>query len=210
MVAGVDVPPAGLRERKKLDTWHALRAAAVRLITERDYDAVTVEDIAAAAGVSKRTFFNYFDSKESVLFDPDPSEPERWAALAAARPANEPIWTSVEQFFLAYLGAHQEKLPIQKRLLSSSPTLAQMARSTGDQFQAFLSAWVADRLSLEPDAQFDAVVVTTAALAVLNVAFSSWDPDDGATALEALIRRGFATLTTRSAPRTRTRKDPTT
>ena len=57
----------GLRERKKAETRAALHAAAVRLFLERGPADVTVSDICEAAGVSARTFFNYFDAKEEAL-----------------------------------------------------------------------------------------------------------------------------------------------
>lgn len=61
----------GLREAKKQATTWALVEAARQLVHEHGLDAVTVEDIAAAAGVSARTFFNYFDSKELAVIGPD-------------------------------------------------------------------------------------------------------------------------------------------
>jgi len=71
-------PPVSLRERKKLATRRLLRRAALELVAERGLANVTVEDIAEAAQVSPRTFFNYFPSKEAVLFGGDP---ERAAEL---------------------------------------------------------------------------------------------------------------------------------
>ena len=65
-----DTESQGLRERKKLQTWRTIRAAAFRLIEERGYEAVSVEEIAAAANVSRSTMFNYFTSKEAVVLDP--------------------------------------------------------------------------------------------------------------------------------------------
>src|ERR1700743_244892 len=74
------VPPASRRERKKLATRRLLRRAALELVAERGLANVTVEDIAEAAEVSPRTFFNYFPSKEAVLFSGDP---DRAAELRA-------------------------------------------------------------------------------------------------------------------------------
>jgi len=82
----------GLRDRKKDQTRRALREGAARLFAERGFAGTTVEDIAAQANVSKRTFFRYFDSKEDLLL-PDLSEvfAHVEAALAARPPAEDPL-----------------------------------------------------------------------------------------------------------------------
>ncbi|MFF5297333.1 TetR/AcrR family transcriptional regulator [Paractinoplanes globisporus] len=71
----------GLREEKKARTRAALVGAASRLFAEKGYDGTTVADIAAAAGVSTRTFFGYFRAKEDVLFA---GTDARLAAMAEA------------------------------------------------------------------------------------------------------------------------------
>src|ERR1700752_3930116 len=85
-------PAVSLRERKKLATRRLLRRAALELIAERGFSNVTVEDIAEAANVSPRTFFNYFPSKEAALFGGQ--DPDRAATLRdrlTSRPAGEPV-----------------------------------------------------------------------------------------------------------------------
>ncbi|MEU1886466.1 TetR/AcrR family transcriptional regulator [Micromonospora sp. WMMD987] len=84
----VTTPPPGLRERKKQATRQALREAALRLAVERGTDQVRVEDIAEAAGVSPRTYHNYFASREQAIASAVAADrEERIAATVAARPA---------------------------------------------------------------------------------------------------------------------------
>ncbi|WIX82407.1 TetR/AcrR family transcriptional regulator [Amycolatopsis carbonis] len=79
---------AGLRERKKEATRQAIRAAAVALYRSRGPHEVTVDQICAKAGVSARTFFNYFDSKEAAVFSLALT-PDGVRSGVAARPASE-------------------------------------------------------------------------------------------------------------------------
>jgi AcrR family transcriptional regulator len=71
----------GLRETKKLATRGQIADVAMRFFAERGFDGVTVAEIAAAAGVSEKTVFNYFPTKEDLFYD---EVPERARALAAA------------------------------------------------------------------------------------------------------------------------------
>ncbi|WP_239004040.1 TetR/AcrR family transcriptional regulator [Nocardia panacis] len=86
------MPPSALRDRKKDRTRRALLAAAVELFETRGYEQTTVADIAAAAEVGTRTFFNYFASKEELLFpEPDDRVRAAVAAIAVRRPDEQPV-----------------------------------------------------------------------------------------------------------------------
>jgi AcrR family transcriptional regulator len=102
------VTDLGLRDRKKRRTRAALTEAALRLVDERGLDNVTVEDIAAAAEVSPRTFFNYFATKDEALVGDHMADErgvrERFLAADPALPvlralqlAAEPVVAQMEQ-----------------------------------------------------------------------------------------------------------------
>jgi AcrR family transcriptional regulator len=85
----------GLRERKKRETRLALSLAAVQLVAERGWDNVTVDDIAAAANVSDRTFRNYFSSKAEAIASRHLDRTLQIVDDLRARPAEEPLWEAV-------------------------------------------------------------------------------------------------------------------
>ncbi|MFC9999784.1 TetR/AcrR family transcriptional regulator [Nocardia sp. NPDC127526] len=85
----------GLRERKKRETRLALSLATIRLSVERGWDNVTVEDIAAAANVSVRTFRNYFSSKAEAVASRHLERMEQMAEELLQRPESEPLWEAV-------------------------------------------------------------------------------------------------------------------
>lgn len=85
----------GLRERKKRETRDALSLATIRLTAERGWDHVTIEDIAAAANVSVRTFRNYFASKAEAIASRHLDRMLRVADELRARPATESLWEAI-------------------------------------------------------------------------------------------------------------------
>ncbi|MEU7633719.1 TetR family transcriptional regulator [Nocardia sp. NPDC049220] len=95
----------GLRERKKLDTRRALSDAVLQLAFERGLEHVTREDIAARAGVSVRTFTNYFTGKYDALAYRQTERIRRSIACLSERPAGEPLWAAVSAALLEPLEA---------------------------------------------------------------------------------------------------------
>jgi AcrR family transcriptional regulator len=117
----------GLRERKKLATRQALGAAAMRLAIERGLENVLVEDIAAAADVSPRTFNNYFASKYEAICALALDRGTRVGEALRARPAGEDLWSAVRAAVLEVYGvasaAPDPRLQAGIRLVTSSPEL---------------------------------------------------------------------------------------
>ncbi|MCX0275647.1 TetR/AcrR family transcriptional regulator [Nocardia zapadnayensis] len=91
----MDDAEPGLRERKKRETRLALSLATIRLSIEKGWDAVTVEEIAAAVGVSDRTFRNYFGSKAEAVASRHLDRMYEIGRLLGARPASEPLWSAI-------------------------------------------------------------------------------------------------------------------
>lgn len=88
-------PGGGLRERKKAATRQALHEAAVALTLAHGLDRVTVEAIADAAMVSRRTFSNYFGGKEQALLYEDRRRVERLVAMVRDRPGTDGPWDAL-------------------------------------------------------------------------------------------------------------------
>ncbi len=165
----------GLRERKKLAAWRTIRSTALRLIDERGFDAVSVEDIAAEAGVSRTTFFSYFASKEAVVFDLDPDEVRQWQALLENCRTDTPVWEALTDIALGLARLLADRLPLQKRLLDQSPGLCRTARGACDGFEPELREWLGRRC---PDADdVRTALVLNTAMAAFTTAAEAWNPN---------------------------------
>ena len=166
----------GLRERKKLDAWRTIRSSALRLISDRGFDAVSVEDIAAEAGVSRTTFFTYFPSKEAVVYDLDPLELQQWRELLEDPRDDTSLWDALTEVALGLAQLLSERLPLQKRLFVQSPELCQSSRGPCDSFEPDLKEWISRRTSDGDDLR--TALVFNTAMAAFTTAIEAWDPDD--------------------------------
>ncbi len=91
--------PLSVRERTRRAVREELTQLAQSMFVEKGYDETTIDDLAAAAGMSRRTFFRYFTSKEELVVGKYEVLGERLAEDLASRPADEPIWTSMRHVF---------------------------------------------------------------------------------------------------------------
>ncbi len=188
-------PEPDWREAKKARTRASIQQHALRLFLARGYDATTVEEIAAAAGVSHMTFFRYFPTKESVV-ESDEYDP-LIVQLIAARPASDgpltAIHQAVRQGLLAVLPADREAILTRTRLILETPALhARMWENQAATRRLFADGLAArqgiDRPTLELDA------LAAAALGALTTAIMAWAESSGAEDLVGLVDRAFGAL----------------
>src|SRR2546430_17011111 len=95
-------PVEGLRERHRKRTAADLEEAALTLFAERGFDAVTIDDIPAAADVSRRTFFRYFASKQDVILPNHPPPLDDLHAALDRRPPDQPAFTALRHAIIAH------------------------------------------------------------------------------------------------------------
>jgi AcrR family transcriptional regulator len=187
--------PPGLRERKKARTHEAIVDAALDLFERKGYEATTVEDIAAAADVSPRTFFRYFDSKQDVVLAKNNVEAEGLGDLIIARPADE---TPIEAFRAVFLERLQLMLSSpddpavrELKVVMGTPELRNLALDHFHDHQDELADAVGRRLGVSGDTlvpQVLAGVISTTLWAVIE----HW-VGEGADVeqLPALVEKGF-------------------
>jgi len=203
----------GLRERKKAETRDALASAALRLADALGPDRVTVEEIATAAGVSPRTFFNYFASKEDAIVGSSESSAARIVQELAARPLDEPPIDALRAAIHAsadHLEADPDDWIIRHRLVGRFPALGvrYAARLAAVEHELVLE--VARRTKLDATVDTYPAALVSAGLAAARVALTAWQARDRRASLPALfdevfdqLASGFSFLPRRSARRRR-------
>lgn len=145
----------GLRARKKERTRSLLQSAALRLALERGADRVTVADIAAAADVSPRTYFNYFSSREEAFVADDLDRGRHFVELVTAAPADSDAWPVLRAAALEAFGASaqpREEELLKQQLLRSSPEVLAHVLSTFDPLERQLVHELRRRVGTEPPA----------------------------------------------------------
>jgi AcrR family transcriptional regulator len=185
------VQPLTAREQQRLESWRALQAAALALVDRRGFAAVTVDDIAAAAGVARRTFFNHFPTKAAALFDPDPDDARRLAQLLAEADGTSELWATLRRVCVSFVAGHENVIAVRRRLIAESPELDQYHRAAHRHVELALDRWARRQRPGDP---FTATLIAHTASAVFTSSFATWQPDDEPQLLVDLVDRGFVLL----------------
>jgi AcrR family transcriptional regulator len=172
------VSSEGLRERRRRQTSFDIHVAALHLARQRGVDKITVEEISIEAGVSPRTFFNYFPSKESaIVYAPLEIPADMAADFVAAGPAPHSVLLGeVIELTLRNLTDNppsREEMAAVFEVGHASAAVASALLSQFDQFQQRLTGLVAERAGMQPGDEVPTLIAALA-LAVLRSGMLRW------------------------------------
>ncbi|MEV4575096.1 TetR family transcriptional regulator [Nonomuraea jabiensis] len=191
-------PEVSLAQRKRQLVADELTRAALNLLTQKGFDAVTVDEIVAAAGVSRRTFFRYFASKEDVVVQFLAEMGDGMRAELAGRPAEEPpsvalrhtVWVSVDA-----CAGHADRALRVIQLILGTPALHARFLERQAQWRDDLAAELTRRLDLDPESHLYPQLAAGMALTAFDTVLQRWSSSDGIEDPAALIDQAFAVIT---------------
>ncbi len=164
------------RGRPRGTSTRELELIALRLFAEQGFHDTTIEQIAAAAGVSTRTFFRYFDAKSSVLWQTFDTEVDAIRAALAEAPDDLPVMDAVRHAVLAanhYRAEDVAELRTRMTLVSTVPELAASATVRYDAWERAISEFVGRRVGQPADSLFPHAA-GRATLAACRAAYERW------------------------------------
>jgi TetR/AcrR family transcriptional regulator, regulator of mycofactocin system len=153
-----------------------LEIVALRLFTEQGFEDTTVEQIAAAAGVSRRTFFRYYDTKAAVLWHEFDHEVEALRAAFGAVPDDIALMEAIRQVVVGvnhYQAEDVAELRLRINLIGAVPALQASSAPHYDAWERAVSEFAADRLGRGSD-ELIPLAIGRATLAACRAAFDTW------------------------------------
>jgi AcrR family transcriptional regulator len=186
------VEPRSLAERKREVVREALATAAAKLLRDRAYEAITIDDIARTAGVSRRTFFRYFPTKEDVFLAMYSDFGRAVHARLAERPAEESPARSLRQAFRMEPNKGSAEGHQLAKTTMAVPALYARHLELLALWRKELAAELAARSRIDLGKDVRPEVAAAVALAAFDTALNRWVESDGPEAIEALLDECFA------------------
>ncbi|MFI5060264.1 MAG: TetR family transcriptional regulator [Actinomycetales bacterium] len=168
-----------VRERTRRAVRGELAQLAVDLFVEKGYDETTIDDLVAAAGMSKRTFFRYFASKEELVMGKYEVLGEQLAEDLAGRPAGEPVWVSLRQMFgrvVDYFDSEARSATViaMEHIVRDHPTLNASYLDRVSRMQELVLDEVRARTGRTDPADPRAAAIVGAAFSCLLATWTTW------------------------------------
>jgi AcrR family transcriptional regulator len=183
-----------LRERTRRAVQADVAAAAVGLFLEHGFEATTMDHVAAAAGISRRSLFRYFDTKEDMVLGNLRETGRAVQARLAARPAAEPPWDAMRAALRGMLDEPGESLPRTlklARMLFETPSLRARHLEKQLEWLDLLAPEIQKRL---PGPDLRARALVACALTCLDAATEAWVRTGGEADIEQLYDQAVAAV----------------
>lgn len=185
----------GMRDRTRRIVRTELTRVAQDLFVKNGYENTTVEQIASAAGMSRRTFFRYFASKEDLVIGKYDLLEEQMVETLNARPLDEPLWDSLRRVLdigVNYF-SNTQRAEVMEQTIRSSPALYARYLERFSRLQANLAETAQKRGGFAPGSPKPRAIVG-AAFACLTAAQEIWHKSDKANNLAALFDEAMTSL----------------
>ncbi|MET7393481.1 TetR family transcriptional regulator [Dactylosporangium sp. NPDC005572] len=184
-----------LVERKRQLVRDELTEAALKLLAFQGFEETTIDQMAAAAGVSRRTFFRYFSSKEDVIIEFLSDLGRKLSAALSSRPPSEPPAEAVQnalRVFTDTLWEHPEKSRRLTEIMVNTPALLARYLERQVEWKAALAKDLSTRMPPATSTELTAPVVVAVAFAAYDTALIHWVQQPRDADLNALVDACFA------------------
>lgn len=188
----------GRRERKKIETRGAIRAAALSLALEHGVEHFTIAQVSEVADIAPRTFFNYFSCKEDALVGDGSLAAADLRERIAERPGSEEPLDTLRAVLVASplvsgVEADREQMLLRQQLIQDHLALRSRQLAQFATVERALAEGLAERMEVDPDEDLRPELLASIALGVMRVAMRWWAAD-GSRSLGDLVVAGFDLL----------------
>lgn len=177
-----------------------LAGVAFDLFRRDGFEKVTINDLAAAAGVSRSTFMRYFGSKEDAVLVAVDAQGEQIADAVRDRPADEDDWVALRHALDSVVVQHRqnpEGALAMSQLIMGTPALCARSAEKQKGWRPIIAEALAERADHARPASLGPLVRAAAAVEALNIAVDQWAASDGRLDLDELLDDAFAALAPR-------------
>ena len=188
---------SGLRERQRAELRAHVDRVALELFAERGFDDVSVEEIAAAAGIALSTLFRHVRSKDQLLVGTLRVGRAEIVDGFAARPADEPVPDALAAAILRrteQFADETETIELWRRAMAAAPARVRRASLLDDDERARLVVLVAERLGLDAETDLEPGLRVRVALAAAEHAYEHWLTRETGRTLHDLTREALAAV----------------
>ncbi|KTR99841.1 TetR/AcrR family transcriptional regulator [Microbacterium testaceum] len=172
---------------------------ALRLFDERGFDAVSMDEVATAAGVSRRSLFRLFPNKAALVWDGLEESFDRFRTSLSASGDEEPLWEAIRRAFEAGATIPAESIEVTRhrlRVIRANPSLEQVGAPTIGMMTDAAARFAAERAGCAPDDLLTTVRVH-ALMAAVNASLAWWALHGGTDAPQSVVRRALRELAPR-------------